>query len=97
MEPIFVTILGKRYRLIFTGRMLKQAHGSCDSPKQKGKEIRIKRGLSEKRTLEVVIHEALHAADWHKDEEWVEGVADDIARILWRLGYRRQDMEDGSA
>ena len=82
-----VTILGTRYRVRFT--WLKHDDGDCDPPGAPGKEIRVCTGIGEKKTLEVLIHEALHAADWHKDEDWVKQVAADIARILWRLGYRK--------
>ena len=84
-----VTILGKRYRLRFV-KLDPRTHGECDDPSTPGKEIRIAKGIGEKETLDTIIHEALHAADWHKGEPWVEQVASDVARILWRLGYRRK-------
>jgi hypothetical protein len=40
--------------------------------------------------LEVVIHELVHAAGWHIDEEFTEIFAKDVARVLWRLGYRER-------
>jgi hypothetical protein len=89
-----VTIFGKRYRLSFV-RQRSDYLGKCDPPAVRGKTIRIVKGLSEEETLDVIIHEILHAADWHKTEEWVDQVATDLAKILWRLGYRRkeEDME----
>lgn len=91
-----VTILGKRWGFRFT-RLAKGTDGECDDPAVKEKEIRIHKGLGEQDTLETIIHEALHAADWHRSEPWVEEVGRDIARLLWRLGYRRQKMEgDGT-
>lgn len=92
-KPIFVTILGKRYRLIFDHRLARADDGDCDDPREPGKTIRIRKKLSPIRELEITLHETLHAADWHKDEAWVEQVAHDVARILWRLGYRREDVE----
>jgi len=68
--------------------------GDCDPPDAKDKTIRIASDLTPIEQLEVVIHEALHAADWFKDEEWIRIVAHDIARLLWRLGWRL--TEDGS-
>ncbi len=62
--------------------------GDCDDPTTKNKTIRIANNLPPIEQLEVVIHEALHASDWFKDEEWIEEVAVDIARLLWRLGWR---------
>ena len=66
--------------------------GDCDHPGTKNKKIRIATDLPPMEELEVTIHEALHACDWYKDEEWVETVADDIARLLWKLGYRRDNV-----
>lgn len=88
-----VKILGKRYRLRFK-KLSSGVLGECDDPMKSGKEIRIAQGIGEKETLDVIIHEALHAADWHKGEPWVEEVATDLARLLWRLGYRRKGSED---
>lgn len=42
----------------------------------------------EREVLEVLIHELLHAAYWDLDEHAVAETADDIAGILWRLGWR---------
>jgi len=49
--------------------------------------------MRSKTTLEVLIHEALHAANWDLDEAAVQETAEDIAKILWKLGYRRE-LED---
>lgn len=38
--------------------------------------------------LDALIHESLHAADWTKEEEWVNDTAAGIAKLLWDLGYR---------
>jgi hypothetical protein len=35
------------------------------------------------------LHEILHPADYDKTEEWVDELATDMAKILWKLGYRR--------
>lgn len=48
------------------------------------------RDLDKKVGLETIIHETLHACNWHASEELVETTARDIARFLWRLGYRRK-------
>ena len=48
------------------------------------------RDLDTKVGLETVIHEALHACNWHASEEKVDVTARDVARFLWRLGYRRK-------
>jgi hypothetical protein len=63
--------------------------GSCDPPKNKSKAIHVRRGLKDERHMEVCLHEMLHACDYTKDEEAIEEMARDIARAMWRLGYRR--------
>lgn len=85
-----VTILGKRYKLEFVpARELgRDTLGDCSDPREPKRVIRIKRGLSGRTLAEVLIHECLHAADWHKDEEWIERVAGDIERVLYRNGFR---------
>lgn len=87
---MIVTILGKRWKFRWVTRSeMPKAWGTCDAPDQPGKEIRIRKGQSEIDELDTVIHEVLHASDWHKSEEWVAEVAEDLARILIKLGWRR--------
>lgn len=40
--------------------------------------------------LDTTIHESLHACLWRLSEEDVTQTATDIARLLWRMGYRRK-------
>jgi hypothetical protein len=87
-------IRGKRWQLVFCD-LPRRTHGECDPPDLPNKQIRVGAKLDEKDTLETIIHEALHAADWDKTEAWIEEVGRDIARILWRLGYRVDDGEVG--
>lgn len=96
-----ITILGKRWELKFvpaselrdsTGK--RDCDGKCDPPDTARKAIRIYDKLNDERLLTVLIHEALHAADWHKDEGWIESVAEDIARAAKKLGYRRKGHDD---
>lgn len=84
-----VKILGKVWRLRFP--LLTAQRGDCDSPDQKNKEIRVSSSLKGEERLEVLIHEMVHAAGWHLDESFVERFAADVARALWRLGYRNLD------
>lgn len=81
-----VSVQGKRWNLRFP--RLQTARGDCDSPDKPNKQIRIDARLSGEERLEVIIHELLHAGGWHRSECYVEQEAKDIARILWRLGYR---------
>jgi len=73
-------------------RNLKE-NGYCDAPDVPGKTIRVSTRLRGRKRLEIILHECLHAADWSKDESWVDETAKDLARILDRLGYRDGEEE----
>lgn len=86
-----ITILGKRWRLRWvTRREMPASYGECDHPSMPGKEIRIRKGQSPFDELDTIIHELMHAADDSKHEDWVAQVATDVARVLHKLGYRRE-------
>jgi hypothetical protein len=87
-----VEILGRRWRLEFSNPGPK-ADGDCSDPGDTDKRIRVRSSLRGITKLETIIHEVLHAADWHKSEEWVEQVAGDLAKILHKLGYREISNE----
>jgi hypothetical protein len=82
-------ILGKLWTIQTDARLPDGVYGDCDPPETPRRKIRLRKGMSERRHLEVLIHECLHAADWSKDEQWVGEVSRDIAVILGRMGYRR--------
>lgn len=92
---MIVTLLGKRWRLIFgpLGRHRTddggRVDGWCDDPSRPRKSILIDSRLSGQRELDVLLHEMMHACDWAKDEEFITRQATDIAKVLWKLGYRR--------
>ncbi len=67
-----------------------KVRGNCDSPKTPAKAIRILNSLEGEEQLDVIIHEFAHAADWWKDEEFIEQFGSDLARLLTRLGYKRE-------
>jgi len=83
-----ITVNGKRWRLMYSGHIGNDKDGYCTPPDEPGRTIAIRSTLDGVRRLEVELHEMLHAADWSKDEEWVRTVAHDLAKVLWRLGYR---------
>ena len=91
-------LLGKYWNIEFVSpsklQRDKKTQGDCDSPTAKNKTIRISNKLTPKKEMEVIIHEALHACDWYKDEEWVETAAEDIARLLWKLGFTKSKDVD---
>jgi hypothetical protein len=85
-----VTIRGKRWNLVFE-KVAGKNIGFCEHPDKKNKRIVIHDKLCEKETLRVIAHEIMHAAYWDLDEEAIDTATTDLARILWKLGYRRQE------
>lgn len=88
-----LTLNRKRWRLRYVPRLGKAGKGddgSCDAPTDCRKEIKIRCGLSPQDEFETLIHEMLHACTWPLDESHVTQTAHDIARALWRIGYRKE-------
>lgn len=77
------TFNGKQYKII-----IDDLDGNCDTDDHLW--LIIERDLSKRVGLETVIHEALHACRWRAKEDEVTTTARDIARFLWRLGFRRE-------
>jgi hypothetical protein len=86
---MMISIMGKRWKLCFA--RLSEHKGDCSGPAEKNKKIRIDSRLKGEERLEILIHEFRHAADWGQSELFVDNEAKDMARMLWRLGYRRED------
>lgn len=87
-----IRLRGRFWRLLFTSEGLDaDSDGDCDKPNAYRKTIRIHPDLKPEREFDVLIHEMLHACSWDLSEEAVEETASDIARALWRLGYRKQE------
>ena len=63
-----------------------------DPGKVRGRIIRVATWQGEQDRMDTTIHEALHALLPFADEECVTKTATDLARLLWRLGYRRTDQ-----
>ncbi len=78
-----VRILGKHWNLRFVP-VLGEKLGDCQHPEAAEKQIRIRSNLRGDELMETVIHEALHAANWHLDEEFVSDFAHDVTRLLKR-------------
>lgn len=82
-------ILGRNWRI---ERTRVAGHwGTCDTPTTNGKAITLDPALKGEKLLEYAIHEALHAANWSLDEEFVETYAKDAARLATRLGFRQAE------
>ena len=80
-----IKLRGRWWRLV-REKLPPQIDGLCD-PNNRTLTIRPK--LSGERELDVAIHEMLHACHDDLAEEAVTETASDIARCLWRLGYRK--------
>lgn len=76
-----VKVLGKYWDMIFGGTAPDE-DGRCDAPDIPKRKIRLRRGLRGDVLLETVIHEVVHAAAFHVDEEYVSEFAADLTRIL---------------
>lgn len=82
------TFNGVKYRIV-----LEKLDGFCDIDCDTDKDrywLIAQKDLSTLSGLETVIHEALHACNWKATEDRVENTASDIARLLWRIGYRKK-------
>jgi len=91
-SPKTITINGKRFRWVEVDKPLACGdRGMCSHPNKPGRTIWIRSDLEGLERLEVAIHEMLHAAMWHVDEEYIDEWGADIARALWRLGVRWND------
>jgi len=66
--------------------------GSCDPPSGLVRPaITLPLGLRyTRRDCIVLIHEALHACNWDKDEEKVEQTAEDLGGLVWKFMEWRQ-------
>jgi hypothetical protein len=90
MKPVrSFTFLGKRWKYRRAAPKKADDHGKCEGPHIKDKVIVIFNGQTEFAEFETFIHEFLHACCWWLDEEYVHDIAHDIAKALWRLGFRR--------
>ena len=91
--PLETKLGGKVYKLFFVPRskLGKDTYGDCDPPELKKPKIRVAEDLSPLKTLDIVIHESLHASAWELlSEEWIAETASNIARTLDSLGWKRE-------
>lgn len=88
-----ITLRKKRWELVFKSLKNADCWGFCEQPEKPGKKIVIDKSIVGEKRIEILIHEMIHATNWTIDEECVADSARDIARILWKLGYR--GPEDG--
>lgn len=82
----------RKWSLLFVKKPSQGVRGCCYHPRHKDRVMEIKQGLPSEETMEVVIHEMLHAERWGKSEAEVERTAREIARVLARLGFKRKPV-----
>jgi len=83
------TFRGKRFQIKDQSECEEFMFGECfKSPLAAFCWIKIPIDGDTRMDCDTVLHEALHACT-ELDEEAVEETATDIARLLWRLGWRK--------
>ena len=89
-----VTLMGKRWTLKLVPKNNRRDHfGSCDHPEDVGKSIVVEANHDDLRVLNTVLHECMHGGAWNLDESVVKQWADDVAKIVIDLGYRREQPQ----
>lgn len=63
--------------------------GYCTDRNSKGRHIAVDERAKGRMELDVIIHEMLHACYPDLNEQAINEAATDIAKALWRLGYRK--------
>lgn len=76
----------KKVKIVERKLLREKADGQADNIK---KVIEIDPRVSEDRRMVVLVHEALHLADWDMPEEKVTKLAEFVGPVLWKHGYRR--------
>jgi hypothetical protein len=78
-----IRLRGKRWRLVF-----KRLAGDCGRCRYRDNKLHVSDDVRGRLRLDTLIHEMLHACYPDVDEDSVTETATDMARGLWRLGYR---------
>lgn len=81
--------MNRRWRLRYV-KNLPDCWGKCDPPDKVGRTITVSKEASGLKELDTLIHEMQHACNWlQASEEFIGQSSTDIAKVLWRLGYRK--------
>jgi hypothetical protein len=81
------TFAGKRYRVRNLAGVPHDALGLCDESKRR---VNIPINGDTLDEMDVILHESLHCCMPYLCEDAVNDSATSIARLLWRLGWRRE-------
>lgn len=88
MRPVRSHVFrGKRWKVRY--RKMADCHGLTDAPQEPGKEIWLDPRTDGIEHLSTLLDEGIHCCQWDLDNEIVAEIATDLARWLWRMGYRR--------
>lgn len=90
---MFITIGGKRYEVAW--HRMRNDYGRCDPPTRKNKQITFHPAIKsdDQLYMRIVIHEIAHAAGWPIDEECVNELSTVAADTLYKLGFRRTEVQ----
>ncbi len=99
-----IKVFGRIWNLDFVHPSVlpEEDDADCDVPITPGrsipnKTIRINEELKGEHLLDTLIHELFHASQPHLNEEFVNTVATDIARCVWRPEVLRRVLNDTRA
>jgi hypothetical protein len=97
-KPVLIKLRGVAYKVRFLTRLLHRnkhnglgdADGDCESPRLPNRTpiIRIRKGMTPDRMLEVVLHEMLHGCLWDMDEKTIDQTAKSLRQSLYKMGFR---------
>ena len=90
-----VRLGGKYWHLRFSPNL--RDYGNMEDPGcAAGRILRVATWQTEQERMDTTLHEAIHACLPSLDEKAVTDLANDLSRLMWRLGYRRVDPIDKS-
>ena len=81
--------VGRKYELIWMDVPADELYGNCSPPWDKPRQIKVNMNLTPEHTLEILIHEAWHASDWHAPEWLITQASKDMAKFLTAQGYTK--------
>lgn len=89
-------LLNRMWTLRFP--LLRKNAGYCADPHDPDHKrvIEVDDRLRGKECLRVLVHEILHAADFHKDENWCHDVSRVIAKLAFEPDVRARIWGDGT-
>jgi len=91
IHPQKIVVRGRPFTILT--RKMKKFDGLCDHPATPYPEIWIHSSLKGEPMLSTLIHEATHASFSDLSEDAVNEFGNDLAKILWQLGYRNEDWD----